>query len=344
MKSYEIIHPAFTLNGIYYDKNALCALATSFLNSEEEHERNFGQFVLQWFDEKDFIELTTSGTTGKPKLIQLKKEAMVNSALATATFFDLKVGCTALHCMSTQYIAGKMMLVRALICGWQLDVVKPVSNPLDGNSKNYDFAAMVPLQVEKSMDELYRTKKLIIGGAKLNPIIAEKLKGIPSEFYETYGMTETITHIAAKKIQENVFKALPNVVFSVDERSCLVINAPSVSDEKLITNDIVGLISEHEFIWKGRFDNVINSGGVKLFPEQIEEKLIGKINSRFFVIGQPDELLGEKLILVVEGESFEIENSVFDSLGKFEKPKEIVFIAKFTETETGKIKRKASLK
>ncbi|MGX7666632.1 AMP-binding protein [Flavobacterium pedocola] len=344
MKSYEFVHQAFTLNGIPHDKDALLELAKVWAQSEEEHKVIFARFLTEWFDDKDFIELTTSGTTGIPKLIRLKKEAMVNSALATTKFFDLRTGCSALHCMSTQYVAGKMMLVRALLSGWQLDVVKPVSNPLDGSTKTYDFAAMVPMQVENSLEELHRVKKLIIGGAKVNPVLVEKLKKLPSEFFETYGMTETITHIAAKRIQDMAFKALPNVTFSVDERNCLVIEAPLISGEKLITNDIVELISENEFIWKGRFDNVINSGGIKLFPEQIEEKLAGKIANRFFVIGKPDEVLGEKIVLVIEGNPFEIERIIFDALGKYEKPKEILFVPKFEETATGKIKREASLK
>ena len=119
MKSYELIHKAFRLNGISYDKTSLCVLAVSLSTSEPTSEKSFGQFILEWFDENDFIEVTTSGTTGKPKQIRLKKEAMVNSAKATAAFFDLKEGCSALHCMSAEYIAGKMMLVRAMVCGWQ---------------------------------------------------------------------------------------------------------------------------------------------------------------------------------------------------------------------------------
>lgn len=336
---FDTVHSAFTLNSVAYDKKALCLLAQSYLNSEEEHKRHFGKFVLEWFDTNYFISLTTSGTTGKPKQIQLRKEAMMHSALATAAFFNLAEGCKALHCLPTQYIAGKMMLVRAIICGWQLDLVKPDSHPLDGNDKKYDFAAMVPLQVENSIDQLYRVKKTIIGGAKLNPILAEKLKTLPVSLYETYGMTETITHIAAKKVQEQAFSVLPDIIISTDERSCLVIEAPRVSEEKIITNDVVEIVAGNQFIWLGRYDNVINSGGVKLFPEKIEEKLSGLIFHRFFVIGKPDTTLGEKLVLVIEAEPFAIDPSVFEGLEKFEKPKEVLFVSKFKETTTGKIKR-----
>ncbi|WP_026981661.1 AMP-binding protein [Flavobacterium suncheonense] len=338
-KLCDTVHASFTLNSVAYDKEALCLLAQSFLNSAEEYKKQFGRFVLEWFDANDFITLTTSGTTGKPKEIHLKKEAMVNSAFATAEFFNLEEGCKALHCLPTQYIAGKMMLVRAIVCGWQLDLVKPDAHPLDGNDAAYDFAAMVPLQVENSIAELYRVKKTIIGGAKLNPMLAGKLKTLPVSVYETYGMTETITHIAAKKVQEQAFSVLPGITIGTDERNCLVIEAPRVSDEKIVTNDVVEIVNSNQFKWLGRYDNVINSGGVKLFPEKIEEKLSGKIPYRFFVIGKPDARLGEKLLLVIEAEPYDIQTLVFDVLDKFEKPKEILFVPKFRETETGKIKR-----
>ncbi|WP_313805694.1 AMP-binding protein [Flavobacterium sp.] len=337
------IHPSFQFNGKSYSKAEFLVLAESFLNSEEDYKAQFGKFILEWFDTNDFIRLTTSGTTGKPKEIQLLKEAMLNSALATSEFFNLTESCKALHCLPTQYIAGKMMLVRALVCGWELDVVPPSSHPLDGNEKAYDFAAMVPLQVENSVDKLKRVKQTIIGGAKLNPILADKLKQLPVLVYETYGMTETITHIAAKKVQEEAFSILPGIAIHKDERDCLVIDAPRLSEELIVTNDVIDLVSENQFIWLGRHDNVINSGGIKLFPEKIEEKLASKISNRFFVIGKSDETLGEKLILVIEGEPFELPESTFENLDKYEKPREILFVSKFVETETGKIKRKKSI-
>ena len=341
--NYQTIHPGFKLNGKYFTKSELCLFADEISTSEEEYERQLAKFILEWFDDKDYVALTTSGTTGIPKIIRLKKKAMVNSALATAAFFDLSENCKALDCLPTQYIAGKMMLVRALVLGWDLDLVKPNNHPLDGNTQKYDFAALVPLQVEKSLDQLHRVKTIIIGGAKLNPVLAEKLKTIPTALYETYGMTETITHIAAKRVQESTFSVLPGIQIFTDERNCLIIEAPRLSDEKIITNDVVEIIEGNKFVWLGRFDNVINSGGVKLFPEKIEEKLSGKIPNRFFVIGKPDTSLGEKLILVVEGEPYVIDNSVFEGLDKYEKPKEILFVSKFSETETGKIKRIESI-
>ncbi|MCG2611477.1 AMP-binding protein [Flavobacterium sp. SM15] len=337
------IHPQFQLNGSHYTIEELRDFASKLISYSDEHEQHLGKFILEWFDDSDSITLRTSGTTGKPKNIELKKVAMLESAKATGAFFDVHEGSRALHCLPVQYIAGKMMLVRALALGWELDYVRPTSNPLDFNDTIYDFVAMVPFQVENSLEKLSNVKKIIIGGAKLNPLLAEKLKNSDTEVFETYGMTETITHIAAKNIKEKAFSALPGVTFSIDNRNCLTIKAPRVCSEELITNDVVELTDNEHFVWLGRFDNVVNSGGIKLFPEQIEEKLAGKIMNRFFVTGKADAALGEKLVLVIESESFNLDHSVFEHLNKYEKPKEIIFVSKFIETETGKIKRAESI-
>jgi O-succinylbenzoic acid--CoA ligase len=123
----------------------------------------------------------------------------------------------------------------------------------------------------------------------------------------------------------------------------LVIHAPRISPEVIITNDIVELVDENQFIFLGRMDNVINSGGIKLIPEQIEQKLVGKISQRFFIASKPDDELGEKVVLVIEGEKHELDNSIYESLVKYEKPKEIIFIPKFLDTATGKIMRNETL-
>jgi O-succinylbenzoic acid--CoA ligase len=269
---------------------------------------------------------------------------MFNSAIATGYFFNLKEATTALCCLPVKYIAGKMMLVRAMVLGWDLDIVAPSSKPAAKINKKYDFVAMVPLQVENSLDHLYRFKILLIGGAKVSPILTQKLTNLKCHAFESYSMTETVTHVALRKIGEKTFKLLPRVSIAIDERNCLVINAPLLNPDVLVTNDIVELISDYEFIWKGRIDNVINSGGIKLYPEQIEEKLLDKIDARFFIAGIPDEKLGDKIALFIEGDSYELAVSVFESLSKFEKPKEVFFIPSFLVTETGKIKRNESIK
>ncbi len=343
VNAYHNLHPKFKLNDIGYTKENLCSLAHHLITKSNEFEQDLGRFILNWFDENSFVKIQTSGTTGTPKIIAVEKQAMVNSALATGLFFNLSSGSTALNCLPIKYIAGKMMLVRAFVLGLEIDVVEPNSNPLENNLKEYDFVAMVPIQVENSLSQLHQIKTLIIGGVKISPALEEKLINNPCQSFETYSMTETVTHIAAKRVGEEAFTILPNVMIMQDDRQCLVISAPNLNPDKIVTNDVVELISDKQFVWLGRIDNVINSGGIKLFPEQIESKLAKKINRKFFVGGISDEKFGEKLILIIEGESYHIENSAFSALDKYEKPKEILFIDHFPETETGKIKRKEIL-
>lgn len=337
---YHNVHNLFKLNGFHLNRNDLCRVAYSFIKEGEEFEKSVGDFILDWFDNKSYIELNTSGTTGTPKLIRIDKQAMVNSAIATGDFFDLKPGDKALHCLPTKYIAGKMMFVRSFILGLDIDFVAPSSHPMLQNETEYDFVAMVPLQAQNSLSALKNVKKMIIGGAKMSKALEKGLSKLKTEVYETYGMTETITHIAAKKIGEEAFSILPNIKISQDDRNCLVIDALKISNDSIVTNDLVELVGENQFVFLGRMDNVINSGGIKLIPEKIEDKLSNKINARFFVTGKEDAVLGEKLVIVIEGEQQILDETIFDGLDKYEKPKEVFYVSKFSETESGKIKRK----
>lgn len=349
------IHPKFTLNGHPYDKSGLKELAYDLVKEGTAFEKSMGDFLSDWLDDSSTLNVRTSGSTGEPKEISLKKEHMVNSALATGEFFSLEEGSSALLCLPVDYIAGKMMLVRAMVLGLELDYVEPSTSPLSQLSKSYDFAAMVPIQSENSLAEIERIKTLIVGGATISKSLKDKLQKKSTAIFETYGMTETITHVAVQAVSSaqpgdkvsrvgNRFKALPNIVFSVDARGCLVVTAPRVAYHPIITNDIVELISETEFKWLGRYDNVINSGGVKLYPEQIENKLEKVLDKRFFVAGLPDENLGQKLVLIVEGniDSDELLETLQETSGleRFEVPKEIHALPNFVETDTGKIHRK----
>lgn len=342
--TYENVHNLFKLNGFHLDREDLCRVAYSFIKEGEDFEKPVGDFLLDWFDAKPYIEMHTSGSTGIPKTITVSKQAMVESALATGDFFELNPGNKALQCLPVKYVAGKMMLVRAMILGLDLDYVAPSSHPLHHNEVDYDFVAMVPLQAQNSIAELKKVKKLIVGGASVNKNLEKQLLKLSIEVYETYGMTETITHIAARKLGEKAFTVLPNVTVSYDDRNCLVIHAPRISEEVITTNDIVELLNENQFVFIGRIDNVINSGGIKLIPEQIEEKLASKITQRFFIASKPDNELGEKVVLVIEGEKHEFDTTLYEELDKYEKPKEIIFISKFKETPNGKIIRKESMK
>jgi O-succinylbenzoic acid--CoA ligase len=256
-----------------------------------------------------------------------------------------------------------MMLVRALVLGWHLDVVSSKLNPLENLDKTYDFSAMVPLQLEHSLVKINQIKKIIVGGGVVSSQLQEKLQGIQSIVYATYGMTETVSHIALKQLNHwtpivglaslaSFYQLLPHVRIYKDTRNCLVIDAPKVAEEIIFTNDIVEVISDKHFEWLGRFDNVINSGGVKLHPERIEEKLSNIIDQRFFVAGIPDAQLGEKLLLIIECQSenrLKLQQFIakkiqhLDRLSKYEKPKEILFVSTFVTTETKKIQRNKTL-
>ena len=340
---YSQVHPSFKLNGFALSKEDLIREACIFIKEGDDFEKAVGDFIYEWFDAKDYIELRTSGTTGDPKLIKLDKQAMVNSALATGDFFDLIPGNKVLHCLPVRFIAGKMQLVRGFVLGLDMDFVAPSSHPLQNNDTKYDFAAMVPLQVMGSINKLCNIKKIIIGGQKISKPLEDILLELPIEAYETYGMTETITHIAAKKVGEKSFKVLPNVTVTKNENNCLCIHAPRISSETICTKDVVEIVNDSEFIFLGRLDNVVNSGGIKLIPEIIEAKLSNQIKGRFFVIGIEDELLGEKLALIIEGDRYDIDANDFENLDKYQKPKEIFFYPQFLETGSGKIRRRETL-
>lgn len=346
------IHSGFKLNGVSYSTLEISKLGNTLINEGNSFETAMGEFLLDWFSDKPTLTVLTSGSTGTPKSIKLKKEHMVNSALATGQYFKLKEGTTALLCLPFSGIAGKMMLVRAMVLGWQLDYVEPSSTPLLDSEKKYDFAAMVPLQVQNSLNQLNRVDILIIGGAPVGSTLKKNLQTLQTNCFETYGMTETITHIAVKAINgpqcSDFFQTLPDVHISTDERGCLTIEAPDIFDEKVVTNDLVNMTSKNTFEWLGRYDSIINSGGIKLIPEQIERKLAPIINSRFFVTGEPDIIFGERLVLVLEGEAIQPKKileqlSVLTTLGKYEMPKAIYAVKSFVETNTGKVHRKKTM-
>ncbi len=352
------MHPSFKINSSSFTSQSFLSYVEELIIEEELYLQEIGLFLKEWSNEERYVTVRSSGSTGVPKEIKLSKKHMCNSALATGEHFNIKENTTALLCLSANYIAGKMMLVRAMVLGWDIHLVSPKLNPLLYIEGSFDFCAMVPLQVEKSLPQLSKIKQLIIGGGVVSPYLYQQLQLVKTNCFATYGMTETITHIAVKKLNNfnaissnkndnSYFHILSSVNIYQDNRDCLVIDAPLVSNETITTNDIVKLHSKTKFEWLGRYDNVINSGGIKLFPEQIEEKLSKLIQKRFFVIGTPDDKLGEKLILVIESNTeMSLSKSDYDKcmLTKYEIPKQIFVIDKFTETPTGKIKRKQSLK
>jgi O-succinylbenzoic acid--CoA ligase len=353
------IHHQFKLNGLHYSRNHLRKVAYSFIKEGLPFEERVGNFLLDWLnDDYEDIKVRTSGSTGEPKIIFIDKQRMVNSAIATGKHFKLKEETKALMCLPAKHIGGMMMLVRAMTLGWHIDLVKPVSNPLDDVYKTYDFCAMTPFQLDNSLNRLHLIKKLIVGGGHISENLKMMVQGIPTKIYETFGMTETISHVAARKVnnrksgkvETGPFKVLPKISVSADENNRLIIKAPQLTDKPLLTNDVVEIESYKKFYWKGRYDNVINSGGVKIHPEEVERKLQKLITQRFFLSGMPDDALGEKVVLFVELPFSEktisdLKEAVdnLKTLSKYEKPKKIYLVEKFEETSNGKVNRERTI-
>jgi o-succinylbenzoate---CoA ligase len=318
-------------------------------------------FCRDWLNGKEKFTLHTSGSTGDPKAIEFTRNQLEASARLTASVLGLQKDFTSLVCLDTRYTAGMMMLVRSLVSGMNMIIVEPASNPLEkiSESDSIDFAAMVPLQVEtilksptkKNLNEI---KIVLIGGAELSHKTAKALAPLKASFFATYGMTETLSHIALQKLNgkdaQDFFQALPGIALSKDERDCLTILAPHISDKVIITNDLVEFVSPTQFRWLGRADNVINTGGVKVIPEKIEA-MIGelldemKISRRFFVAAIPHPALGESVNLFFEGEPLPvlteelIRKKIDGSLDRFQRPRSIHYVEKFIVTGTGKINK-----
>lgn len=347
--SFNKVHNRFKINGRYLSFEGLKDLSYFFIKEGARFEVEIGYFLQDWLDTKEYVLAKTSGSTGQPKTIKLQKQAMVNSAIATGDFFKLKPGDSALLCLPATYIAGKMMLVRAIVLGLELQCIQPTTTPKLVSGKSYDFCAMIPAQVEKMIPKLDVIKTLIVGGAAVSFSLKKQLEGLKVNAFETYGMTETITHIAVKPINNQaisnaVFTTLPNIEISQNNKGCLIINAPLLTSEVITTNDVVKCHSKTTFEWLGRIDNVINSGGVKLFPEKIEATLQSKIKTRFFISSEADSTFGEVVILVLEAKNNSLNQNVFSGLTAIEKPKKIYAITAFAETSSGKINRGETLR
>lgn len=345
------------LNNKIYPIDDLKDLCEGMIDDQRvaKWERSVYKFILEWINDKDYIIQNTSGTTGKQKKLQLSKESMIHSARNTCKFFKLKFGQNALLCLPMDYIAGKMMIVRAFVGGFNLILAEPTSMPDFGGLKEIDFCAMVPLQVYNSLNSvetLRRIKKLIIGGAEIRDELEVMLRDLTIEVYATYGMAETCSHVAIRRLSgtehEKYYKAIPNVKFTVDDRDCLIIEADYLK-EKVVTNDVVDLIDSEKFRWIGRFDNLINSGGIKIIPEEVEAVISKSTGMDCAVIGLPDKKLGQKVVLIMEkGGSevtkAEINTMIENDLPKYSQPKEIVYVDELPRNHAFKVDRNKLLK
>lgn len=303
-------------------------------------------FLQEWNNDNDYIIAHTSGSTGKPKEIKLQKSDMMNSASATCQFFGINEKSTLVLPLSPNYIAGKMMIVRTIVSQATLWIEHPDNNPLKQDYGTIDLLPIVPSQLEWLLSENNKYKairNLIVGGGAIPHSLEQKLIASGINAYATYGMTETCSHVALRHIGDNIYFALPDITFDIDLRNCLIINAPKFSFKRITTNDIVELIDDTHFIWKGRFDNVINTGGIKVFPEEIEKKLSEFISVPFFITSQKSEKWGEEIIMYIETPNqdvSEIKKIVRKILDKYSIPKKIIPIPQFNRTESGKIIRK----
>jgi O-succinylbenzoic acid--CoA ligase len=281
--------------------------------------------------------------------MQHSREAMTASASRTCDFFHLKQSDTALLALPSTHIGGKMMIVRSIIRGLKLICTEPRSNPLAQLDADIqiDFAAFTPMQMTLIMDDastlpkLSKIKKIILGGGEVSDPLRQRLQGIDASVYETYGMTETISHIALKKLngtdRSANFTTLEGVKIALDSRACLMIEAPHLTSSLLITNDIVRIVSDKEFHWLGRYDNIINTGGIKVSAEEIERKLQSYIKEPFFIAGIADQTFGQAVSIIIESSNFD-KNSLdkyIALLDKYERPKHILTIDKFSYTENG---------
>jgi O-succinylbenzoic acid--CoA ligase len=305
-------------------------------------------FLKEWFSPSPVINVKTSGSTGEPKQMQVSKQKMINSAKLTCDFLELKPDDKALLCLPLDYIAGKMVVIRAITRSLNLYLSKPDGNPLAGiNDISLDFAAMIPLQVYNSLNnseekhKLERIGNIIIGGGTIDKKLEEILSAFRNNIYSTYGMTETLSHIAMRKIngkdKNPHYQPFSSVKLSLSDDDTLIIEAPLVADNIIITNDIAEIYPDGSFALTGRKDNIINSGGIKIQPEVIENLLNPFINKPFAISSVPDEKLGETIVLVSESK---IDESLFDNLPKYYKPRKIIYLDGIPMTQTGKVKRK----
>jgi O-succinylbenzoic acid--CoA ligase len=312
------------------------------------------QFLSLWNDESPFIQVKTSGSTGAPKIMFVEKKRMWESACATCDFLGLKEGDMALLCMSLDYIAGKMMVVRVLQRRLQFIEVPVSGHPMGDNAlegRTIDFAAMVPLQVYNSIQEPVQLKRLkqirhlLIGGGALDADLEQKLSEFPHAVWCSYGMTETLSHIALRRVNgptaSQWYTPMPGVKVTVDDEHCLVIDAPLVCPKTLKTNDIGEMAPDgRRFRILGRKDNVICSGGLKIQAEEVERLLRPHLSFPFFITKMKDEKYGEIVVLVAETKDNKKLDDIFrDVLPPYWIPRKVLYVDSLPLTETGKPKR-----
>lgn len=304
--------------------------------------------LIEKFDTNGKIEVKSSGSTGPRKTFTFNRKQVEHSVHNTLKYFDLRPGDTVLLCLSMEYVAAKLMVLRAYLGELTLIIAPPSSDPFKRLTQEQEiqFAPLVPLQVKTALEHhsgrLSKIQKVLIGGGSLNENLRNALVQMSNDYYQSFGMAETLTHFALKELNEDYYQCLNGVEISQDDHGNAVVHAPQITGkDSLKTKDQIELLSSTTFKWLGRSDYLINSGGHKVRPEEIESTLISNgLQPPFFIYGKKDATLGEKVILVTEEE---IEGSrfpeYFQSIHPFAIPKEHYILKNFILTPSGKIKR-----
>jgi len=341
------------INGQDYSDHQLNLLIAERLSLSQlpEWKRELYTFLKEWFSPSDFIEARTSGSTGTPQTIRLPKTTMQRSAGRTIEYFGLQTGNRILLSLPCRFIAGKMMVVRAIIGQMDLITVDPSSDFDLLIDETFDFGAMVPNQVFKLLEsptgqaKIENIRNLLIGGSSIPANLETQIIQLTNRVVSTYGMTETASHIAIRELsgeyRSDIYRCLQGISVETGLNDCLQIHDFELT-EPIHTKDIAEIISPKSFRILGRIDDVIISGGIKYWPEKIEKTLLSAIHERFVISSLPDEKLGEKLVLVIEGKSTDIDflnKKMTETLPSFDRPKAIYFLEKLPETPNGKLKR-----
>ena len=348
----DITTQRIQIEGIFYTHWEIAMIRMNIPTDKQSFRQELFTFLSEWFNHQPTVLVHTSGSTGKPKPMRVEKERMMESACLTCSFLGLKENDTALLCMPLQYIAGKMVVIRSLVAGLNLLPVTPSGHPLKNLKKAPVFAAMIPMQVYNSLqvpeekELLKQIKHLIIGGGAIDSALAQALKDFPNQVWSTYGMTETLSHIALRRVNgteaSEWYTPFESVSIRLSQENTLIINAPKVCDKVLYTNDIAELNDQGQFRILGRKDNIINSGGVKIQIEQVEATLKKHFHTPFMITSAPDAKFGEIVVLLIENnpgsrDTYErIQKICEDVLPAYWCPKRIIPVENLPLTETGK--------
>jgi len=303
---------------------------------------------LKEYNSSNTLEVLSSGTTGNRKSFKVSKEQMILSAEATIKFFNLKKEDKVLLNLSCNFIAGKMMMVRAIVGQLNLILSAPSSDPSEFITSQFDFVPLIPMQVKSLIQsgKLNLISKLLIGGGKVEKELIEALKDFKGKAFESFAMTETLTHFALRKLNpyEGWFTTIDGFKVDRNNNNELIILENNITRRKIETRDLIDLKSQNQFNWLGRSDNLINSGGIKIIPEIIETNILKHICCPFVIVGIPDEKLGQKVVLVTENSQYFDLNKLNSSLEKYRGIKEQFLLDSFPRTESGKIKRNEIVK